>query len=57
MKITIELPDNTRCVSVTYIQGYFGNMYMGNGLFDSDEVKDGATLKIKTLADKEGVKE
>lgn len=56
MKVTLELPDNTRCISLTYIKGFYGEMFFGNHLFDSSEVKDGATLKVPT-EHKEGVKE
>ena len=46
MKITLEIPDESKTMSVTLMFVEDGTWYCINGLFDTRLLKDGASYKI-----------
>ena len=47
MKITIEMPDSTRCVNISLVyQADAWSMAMAASMFGSEELKDGAAFKV-----------
>lgn len=47
MKITLDLPDTTRCASINYVYQNGVYMMVGCKLLDSSDLKDGAEIKIE----------
>lgn len=45
MKITFEVPDNTRAVILSIVYGYDTEMMLGSKSIGSDEIKDGAVIQ------------
>lgn len=53
MKITLDLPDTTRCAFLNCVfQGSDGLM-IGSRVIGSDDLKDGAEVKIEELEQKQ----
>lgn len=51
MKITLDLPDTTRCASINYVYQNGVSMMIGCKLLDSSDLKDGAEIKIEPKQD------
>lgn len=47
MKITIDLPDTSRCAFLNYVYQSDGAMLISCKLLDSGDLKDGAQIKIE----------
>ena len=47
MKITIEVPDSTKCVNISLVyQSDSWSMAMAASMFGSEELKDGAEFQV-----------
>ena len=46
MKITLEIPDTTKCAFFDFIYGARSGMMMQGHSIESDELYDGAEIKI-----------
>ena len=54
MKISINIPDGTKAVSFTYVfSDWYKGDQIGASLFDTDDLFDGADLKVPREKKKE----
>lgn len=47
MKITLEIPDSTRCAFFDFVFGDFFGMTMQGRAISTDELHDGAVITVK----------
>jgi hypothetical protein len=52
MKITLDIPDNTRCAFFDFVFGDYLGMSMQCRPIESDELHDGAVIVIKSKEEK-----
>ena len=46
MKITLEIPDQSKVMNVALVYGRYGQIYCASKLFDTDDLKDGAKFSL-----------
>lgn len=57
MKISILIPDGTKAVSFTYVFRDYKGDQIGASIFDTDDLFDGAVLKVPRGEDSESEEE